>query len=560
MLMFLCSLAEIVSIGAVLPFLSVLIDPSRVFTHPAIQPALGPLGIQTPDQLIAPFAIAFGGAAILAGLMRLFLLKASTRLSFATGADLSACVYERTLFQPYSVHISRNSSEVISGVVTKTTSVIYGVIIPMLTLINAGIMLLVVSTVLFKVDPVIAVAALGGFGCIYFVVIKKTRHQVAAAGQSIAHQATQVVKAMQEGLGGIRDVLLDGTQKTYCEIYRKADSALRDAQESNQYISQSPRYMIESLGMTLIAGSAYFMAQQPDSRADLIPILGAFALSAQRLLPVLQQAFASWTSIRGAQASLQDVLDLLNQPIPPQDDRTTGHPIPFRSQISLQALSFRYGVDSPWVLKNVKLHINKGSRIGLIGTTGSGKSSLLDILMGLLEPTVGELLVDGAAINKHNVRSWQAHIAHVPQTIFLCDASISENIAFGIPTSFIDHERVRQAAQKAQIAATIESWNEQYETRVGERGVRLSGGQRQRIGIARALYKKADVIIFDEATSALDDCTEQAVMDAIDSLGEELTVFIVAHRLSTLKKCSQVIELAGGEIHRTGTYAEIVEK
>jgi ABC-type bacteriocin/lantibiotic exporter with double-glycine peptidase domain len=213
------------------------------------------------------------------------------------------------------------------------------------------------------------------------------------------------------------------------------------------------------------------------------------------------------------------------------------------------------------VLQNgFNLSILKGSRIGFIGTTGSGKSTLLDITMGLLQPTCGSLLIDGINITEQNHRGWQAHIAHVPQVIFLADTSIARNIAFGVPLEQIDHTRVREVAQKAQIANAIEAWDEQYQTVVGERGVRLSGGQRQRIGIARALYKQADVIVLDEATSALDNDTEGAVMEAIENLGDDLTLIIVAHRLTTLKNCTQIVELGVGKIVRIGSYQNIVEQ
>jgi ATP-binding cassette subfamily B protein len=212
----------------------------------------------------------------------------------------------------------------------------------------------------------------------------------------------------------------------------------------------------------------------------------------------------------------------------------------------------------PYVLKQINLKIAKGSRVGFMGTTGSGKSTLLDIVMGLLQPTDGSLEIDGKTVSLLNHRAWQAHIAHVPQAIFLADSTIEENIAFGVPKDKIDLQRVRQAAQQAQIAESIESWPKQYQTFVGERGIRLSGGQRQRIGIARALYKKADVIIFDEATSALDNETEQAVMQAIEGLSKDLTLLIIAHRLSTLKNCTQIVELGEGSIKRLGTYQEIV--
>jgi len=556
-LMLLTSIAEIFSIGAVLPFLGVLTAPARVFEHPLAQPFIQTLGLATPDQLLLPLTVVFGLAALVTGAMRLLLLWASTRLSFATGADLSINIYRRTLYQPYAVHVARNSSEIINGISNKTLGVIY-IIVMSLNLLSSAIMLSAILIALLSVDPLIALAAFGGFGAIYGLIIRLTRKRLQINSQRMASESNHVMKSLQEGLGGIRDVLIDGSQAAYCRIYRDADLPMRRAQSTNSFISASPRYAMEALGMVLIAVLAYILAQQSDGIAKAIPVLGALALGAQRLLPVLQQAYAAWTTIQGGQASLQDTLDLLDQPLPDYADQPAAAPIPFKSVIALKHLSFRYSDHTPWVLRNLDFSIAKGSRTGFIGTTGSGKSTLLDIVMGLLQPTEGTLAIDGVPVVTANHRGWQAHIAHVPQAIFLADTTIEENIAFGVAREQIDHERVRVAARNAQIAEVIESWSQQYKTIVGERGIRLSGGQRQRIGIARALYKQADVIIFDEATSSLDNETEQAVMQAIESLSTDLTILIIAHRLTTLRNCTQVIELGDGGIRRIGNYKDMV--
>jgi len=278
------------------------------------------------------------------------------------------------------------------------------------------------------------------------------------------------------------------------------------------------------------------------------------------LLPVLQQAYGSWAQINSGRSTLYDVLELLDQTLPDFANSPITQRLPFDHTISLKQLSFCYSKQMPYVLHQLNLTIAKGSRTGFIGATGSGKSTLLDILMGLLQPTNGLLEIDGKPVTVSNCRSWQSQIAHVPQTIFLSDGTVEENIAFGIPRDQIDHSRVRRAAQQAQIAMSIESWPKQYQTFVGERGIRLSGGQRQRIGIARALYKQTDIIIFDEATSALDSETEQAVMQAIESLDKEFTLLLVAHRLTTLKGCTQIVELSDGKIKHTGSYQEIINQ
>ncbi len=555
--MIFASFAEIFSIGAVLPFLAILTDPDRVFAHPGAKPFIQALGLTEPKQLLLPLTIAFGLAAFIAGAMRLLLLWASTRLSYAAGADLSISIYRRTLYQPYAVHVSRNSSEIINGISNKTSHSITIINIT-LNLISSGVMLIAILIALLSVDPLIALAAFGGFGLIYVIVIGMTRKSLEANSKTIARESTYVIKSLQEGLGGIRDVLIDGSQATYCQIYRDADQPLRRAQGNNSFISSSPRYGMETLGMLLIAALAYMLAQQIDGIAKAIPVLGALALGAQRLLPVLQQAYSSWSGLQGGNASLQDTLDLLDQPMPDYASQTAIQPLPFHNQIRLKQISFRYSSKTPWVLQNMDLTIAKGSRIGFIGVTGSGKSTLLDIVMGLLQPTKGVIEIDDQPITLGNYRNWQAHIAHVPQAIFLADSTIEENIAFGVPKDQIDPERVKQSANQAQIAGIIETWPKQYQTLVGERGVRLSGGQRQRIGIARALYKQADVIIFDEATSSLDNETEQAVIQAIEGLSENLTILIIAHRLTTLKNCTQIVEVGNGGIKRAGSYQNIV--
>jgi ABC-type multidrug transport system fused ATPase/permease subunit len=552
------SFLEVVSIGSVLPFLGALTMPEKVFHATLAQPFIKLTGLSSPQELLLPLTIFFCIAALLAGAARLLLLWVSTRLSFVTGSDLSIGIYQRTLYQPYSVHVSRNSSEVIAGISVKANGVIYSTILPVLNLLSSGVMLISILCALLYLDPGIAIISFMGFGLLYGFITWFTRKQKTKNSRNIASESTQVIKSLQEGLGGIRDVLIDGSQEVYCQTYRKADLQLRQAQGSNQFLAQSPRYGMEALGMVLIASLAYVLTQESDGVARVIPILGVLALSAQRLLPVMQQGYASWSSIQGGQASLQDTLDLLDQPLPDHIQKISLNPLDFNNKISLNKLSFRYSKTTPWVLKDLNLIIAKGSRVGFIGVTGSGKSTLLDVIMGLLTPTSGHLEVDGESITQKNQRSWHSHIAHVPQAIFLSDGTIEENIAFGVPKNLIDRKKVMQSAMQAHIAQNIQDWPNGYQTMVGERGIRLSGGQRQRIGIARALYKQADVIILDEATSALDNQTEEAVMAEIDNLSPNLTILIIAHRITTLRNCSQIVKLNHGRIESICSYSDLL--
>jgi ATP-binding cassette subfamily B protein len=279
---------------AILPFLAILTDPARIFSHSSVQPFIHAMGLTEPEQLLLPLTISFCLAALVAGAMRLTLLWASTRLSFATGADLSIDIYRRSLYQPYAVHCSRNSSEVINGISGKTNGVIYNIILPVLTLLSSSFMLIAILMTLLAVEPFIALTAIGGFGSIYVLIIFSTRKQLLADSQKMARESSNLIKSLQEGLGGIRDVLIDGSQATHCHLYRKGDLPLRRAQGNALFISYGPRYAVEALGMVLIAGLAYSLAKRDNGISVAVPIVGALALGAQRLLPELQQAYGSW--------------------------------------------------------------------------------------------------------------------------------------------------------------------------------------------------------------------------------------------------------------------------
>jgi ATP-binding cassette subfamily B protein len=418
-------------------------------------------------------------------------------------------------------------------------------------------MLVTILCALLLVNFTVTLAIFGGIASIYILLIKLTRKKILENSKRIAAESTQVVKTLQDGLGGVRDILLDGSQEIFCFSYAKADLALRQASGFNHIVSHSPKFILESLGLVLISIIAFSLVNRPGGIVEAIPILGLIGLGAQRLLPIIQQAYAAWSGMLSSQGALLDVLGYLNQKMPETQEQDSM--LPFNQSLKLENVSFSYGPGKAKVIDSCNLEVKKGTRIGIVGRTGSGKSTILDILMGLLLPTSGCLKVDREEVNNNNRRRWQKHIAHVPQSIFLTDSSIAQNIAFGQHDNEIDINRLKDVAKKAQLSNFIESLPNKYETVVGERGVQLSGGQRQRIGIARALYKKADVIILDEATSALDIDTEKSLMELIESLDHDMTIFIVAHRLTTLKHCDVIYELDNGTISNSYSYKEIMK-
>lgn len=557
-LMIVASFVEIISISMVFPFLAAITSPIQIFSHPATEPLIRILSLSSPEQLVLPLTIIFIVVTLAAGCIRLLLLLANTKLSFSTGSDVSVSIYRKTLYQPYIVHISRNSSEIINGIAIKVNAVVH-ITMQTLNILSSIIIIIAITTALIYINPVIALSTIGCFALIFLAIAVITNKRLLSNGRIVARESTRVLMCLQEGLGGIRDIIIAGNQEAYSQAYLAADLPSRRAQGSTSFISASPKYVVEAFGMVLIALIAYALTMHSNSSdSTAIPALGLIVLAGQRLLPNLQQVYGAWASMQGELASFEDVLELLSQPIIENVTNSHTSKLNFVDKIQLRKISYRYNNDAPWIIKNLDLTIKAGSCVGFIGVTGCGKSTLMDIIMGLLAPSSGTVLVDGVEVTSINVRYWHQNIAHVPQDIFLIDNSVAENIALGKRVGGIDYEKVKFVAQQAKIAETIESWPQGYDTVVGERGVRLSGGQRQRLGIARALYYDPTIIIFDEATSALDTETEEDVMKSIAKLNDKLTILIVAHRTTTLKNCDEIIQLGpAGNIIRNGTYDQI---
>jgi ABC-type multidrug transport system fused ATPase/permease subunit len=541
--------SEILSLGAVIPFLGALANAPQLLSQPAMQPWLHLLSVQTPQQLVVAMAVLFGGAIVLSNALRLLTIRMQFRFSAEIGNTISAEVYRRTLYQPYSFHTQHSSSEIIALSTSDAASVSSGLIPAAFYFATNSLIVIAITVTLVALDPWVALAAAVVVGGAYGLIIVKTREALHRNGRKISELNAQSVKAIQEGLGGIRDVLIDGTQPVFESAYRQANRAMLQAHGTNGFIAMSPRFLVEPIAMCAIAALAVSMAYDSAQLQRVLPLLGALALGANRLLPALQQCFVSLAGVRGNQVALTKVNQALCRPISPEQLAPVVHKLKLQDELRFEDVWFSYpSAPSAWVLKGVNISIKANSTVAFIGATGCGKSTMADLILGLLQPQRGQITVDGTALTGQQMRAWQAGIAHVPQQIYLSDATIAENIAFGVPRTEIDMALVQQAAKLAHIADFIEKRPLAYQEMVGERGVRLSGGQRQRIGIARALYKQASVIVFDEATSALDNTTEKEVMAAIEGLSHHLTIILIAHRLSTIKSADAVYEFLGGQI------------
>ena len=550
--------ADILSVGSIIPFLSALTNPDLLMKQEWFHPIIRILNIKSSSELLLPLTIGFIGASVLASLIKVALLWFNSKLSASMGVELKTEVYKKTLYQPYEYHIANNSSQLISLVTEKVGRAIFAGVLHLLLMVSAAISSIAIIVTLIIINPMVALLAFLILGGGYVVIGSLVKKKISQNGVILNMYQPEAVKCMQEGLGGIRDIIIENNQDIFIDTYRKTAYKIEQANMQNSFLGNLPKSLIEVLSITLIAILAYYL-QVVKGQQQVLPILGALALGAQKLLPSLQQIYFSWSVVNGSLPIIHEVVEQLDKETPSINHSKKDNILSFNNSINLKSINFNYNGSDTGVLNNLNLTINKGSKVGFIGKTGSGKSTLLDIIMGLLVPKSGYLQVDDTIIDRNNINRWQKHIAHVPQAIFLSDATIAENIAFGVQKDKIDMDRVLEAAKQASLDSFVRELPQKYDTFVGERGVQLSGGQRQRIGIARALYKKANVIVFDEATSALDDDTEKSVMESINRLSDDLTILMIAHRLTTLQECDVIYRLDKGKIVDSGIYDEIIK-
>lgn len=548
--------AETATVGAVLPFLAIVSPGSELGRFGWVVTPIAQLAAALGTSTLVVAALVLVAIAVVAAVLRLVLLWTSQTFFFALGHALSMGVYARVLHRPYSRHVIENSASTIAAM-QKVQFVLGNVLLPAAAGVTAAVVAGFILAALIAIDARTALIAAACFGVLYALVSRFTRRKLYANSDAASSALKGRVQILQEGLGGIRDVLIDHSQPQFLAKFAAIDSQFTRAQATNQFLAAAPRFVVEAAGVVLIAVISVFVSGRPGGLSGALPMLGALALGAQRLLPLIQQTYFSWAQIYGHRASLVEVARLLAEPLPLAID-PADRPAPLTGTVTFRDVSFVYPGERGTALDTIDLTIKQGARIGIVGPSGAGKSTFVDLLLGLLEPTGGEVSIDGQRLDASTRSAWQAAVAHVPQAIFLADGSIAENIAFGRTGESIDMPRLREAARLAEIDAFIATLPQGYDTFVGERGVRLSGGQRQRIGIARALYKQARVLVLDEATSALDEATEAAVMQAVDQLPRELTLVIVAHRLSTLRVCEEIVRLEAGRVVEVGSFAEVI--
>ena len=544
--------SELLTLGSVIPFLTAITDIENLYKYDLINKICEILGLTSSNQLIILTTLIFILMICFSAIIRVINLLFNYRLTAAIGSELSSECFRLTLHQPYQKHLNTNSS-VLINTVTKDINNTIKALSSLLIAINSIITSTFIFIGLLIVQPKIAILLFAILIFCYIFIVNKNKIQLEKNSYIITRKSQENIKSLQEGLGAIKEILLVGNQGYYSDIFRKTDFAVRKVRARNSFLGSFPKILLETIAIIVISSmGAIFSSNGLSGRA--VSSIGFIALGSQRLLPSLQLIFSSWISVKSSTSSIFNIVNLLNQKTFKIINNTKI--INFKKYLELKEVNFKYGKNKPCVLKNLSFRINYGEKIGIIGKTGSGKSTALDLLMTLIKPSDGKFLIDGRDIHKINskpyLQNWKSQITHVPQLIYLADSSFYENIAFGENPQDINLKKVKEAASKAQLLDFIESCRYGFDTIVGERGIRLSGGQRQRIALARAFYRNKKFYILDEATSALDIETEKEVINSIFNLGPEITLIMVAHRLTTLKNCDRIIRFENGSIVEEG--------
>jgi ATP-binding cassette subfamily B protein len=553
------SLLEVVSISAVLPFIVALTTPEELFAWEEVKLVAEYFEIYTPRDLLLPITLMFISLTVLSSLLRMLLLWSQTRFSFSVGVELSHKMYVKALYRRYLTTINQNSNKTISDIMLKAEMFVDGLILPVMIIIGTLFLLSIMVFFVILLDPYMAIYSVIIFGFLYLLVTVGVKKKIEAYSVNILKGQDEVFITLREGFGSIRDVILDNLQEIYGNKFKSSYGLLRRNKANVAIIGAIPRYVIESVGMVVISILAFNMTVRGVDKSYILPVLGGFALTAQRMLPALHKAFSSWADLKGAYMPIQNALVLLETENNFEyrkiiNVKNNGMIFYFEKFIKLDNISFSY--EETKTIDRVDIEIKKGERIAVVGETGSGKSTLIDIIMGLIDVDTGSVFVDDKKCIEEDKREWQCLISHVPQAIFLLDKTLIENIAIGVSPDNVDFDRVIKAADDACISGFIKSLPNGYNTVIGEDGSQLSGGQRQRIGIARALYKQSQLIVLDEATSALDRKTEEKVLKSILK-NEKLTVLMITHRPEVLKMFDRVIYMKNGRVEKVNSSGEI---
>lgn len=563
LLVVLVAFAEVAGVFAIGPFMGLVGDMGRLEGNGLIAKIYLASNIDSHQQFLFWLGIAVLVVLASAAALSMYTIWRLSLYGSQIGAELSTRLYKHYMYQEWLFHASGSSSQLTNRIAQESNRITTQVIQPLMLMNAKATLGLVLSIAIFAFNPGVAVSALAIFGAVYFVLYKTVRQRLIRNGQTVSESNQMRFKLMNEGFGGIKDTLLLGRQADFNQRFENASREFGLAQGVTKGLSQVPRYLMEFVAFSAaIALMLYLLEVYEGDLGSVLPILSVYLMAGLKLLPAFQQVYSSLAQVKGNLAAfdcLENDLKESQQSI--KSDKHPANAGKFRAKelIKLENIFLTYPNKEEKALCGLSIEIPVNRVVGLVGASGSGKSTAIDVLLGLIEPQQGHLKVDRQVLEGKQLRVWQNNVGFVPQSIFLADATIKENVAFGLPPEEIDIERVSRAIQMAHLDELLDRLPDGLDTRVGERGVQLSGGQRQRIGIARALYDDAEVLVLDEATSALDGITEKLVMDAIHDFSGKKTIIMIAHRLSTVKQCDIVFVIDKGKVIDQGTYQQLIE-
>ncbi len=562
-LVLLMAFAEVVGVAAIGPFMAVVGDTSYLTGDGTLARVYQFTGITQPSEFLYGLGIVVLVALTLAASVSMFTTWRLAIYSNRVGAELGIRLYKHYMHQPWLFHSSGSSSQLTNNIAIECSRLTHQVITPLMQINAKAILVIVMATAIFLINPIIAFVGITLFVTTYFLLYKLVRRYLSNSGRIVSNTNRLRLKLINEGFGGVKDILVLGRQKNFVEQFDAVSVQLAKSQGTIQSFAQVPRYAMELIAFgSIIILILYLLASYNGDLGAILPLLSIYALAGFKLLPAFQQIYAGVSTLRShinAFENLQADLEASQQKLK-NDLNSSSDQLKLHSEITMQDVVFQYPGKTEPALNHIDINFPINQVTGLVGASGSGKSTAIDLLLGLISPDQGELLIDGKILSTIDLSEWQNNIGYVPQSIFLSDASIKENIAFGLAFEDINDKQVINAAKMAHLDSFVESLPDGINTRVGERGVQLSGGQRQRIGIARALYHDPDVLVLDEATSALDGITEKMVMDAIHDFSGRKTIIMIAHRLATVKQCDQIYFMDKGEVVDKGTFEQLMAK
>ena len=563
-MMLVMAFLDMLGVASILPFIAVLANPALVETNPILSWAYqfsANLGVGSADQFLFLLGLLVFVLLVFSLTFKALTTYAQTHFALMREFSIGKRLVEGYLHQPYSWFLNRHSADLGKTILSEVQTVMYNCILPLMALLAQSAVTISLLGLLLLVDPMLAISVCLVLGIAYGGILALMSGWLNTLGQARIQANQERFTVVSEAFGAAKEVKAGGLESIFIERFAKPAEAYAKGQATAQVIAQVPRFALEAIafgGMLLVM--LYLMAQS-GSFATALPIIALYAFAGYRLMPALQQIYGSFTQLKFASAALKTLHADLMGLNPVERYSKVLEPMPLEKCIELNNIVYQYpGTNAP-ALNGISLRIPACATVGLVGVTGSGKTTAVDLILGLLEPQIGTLCIDGQVVNASNRRQWQKSIGYVPQHIYLADDTVSANIAFGLAPDLVDQQAVEHAAKIANLHDFVtQNMPHGYRTMVGERGVRLSGGQRQRIGIARALYHNPSVLVLDEATSALDNLTEQAVMEAVHSLGHSMTIILIAHRLTTVRECDQIFLLEKGFVKAKGSFEELIHK